>query len=77
VSYAKAVIFDVRLRPASKLGRNLTSTSGFWTYLAIFLGVIYVHTSTNGSPGPGRVLAIILADTEKVQNSVLNSCRRI
>ena len=48
--YAKAVILDVRLRPASKLGRNHTSASGFWTYLAIFLGVIYVHTSTNGSP---------------------------
>ena len=49
MSYAKAVILDVRLRPASKFGRNHTSV---WILdvFSEFLGVIYVHTSTNGSP---------------------------
>jgi len=36
VSYAKAVILDVCLHPASNLGRNRTSTSGIWMYLANF-----------------------------------------
>jgi len=58
VSYSDAVILDVRLRPASKLGRNHTPASGFWTYLANFWA--YIHPLTEALLGSLYIQSLVV-----------------